>query len=295
MAAPPSFAQAVKAPAPAPKSNKMPPAVPMQVNQKSFVPPASTTSKGPVASSAGNTAQPKPAPSAAAMEEASRSAKEAVAAALAKLNPQAATQPKPVPASNRSVVDALTKQVNEMRTTDAGPRGGRGGLRGQRGNFRGGQRKPMEIPKTDYDFESANAKFNKDDMIKEATATDSPIEETAIAQNGIDGNTNGEKRKDSLPVPAAQAYNKSSSFFDNISSEAKDREEEKQGPRGRAFRNEEFKKNYDTFGQGSVDGGGFRGRGRGFRGRGRPYGGQGRGFGGQGRGGFRGSSSAPQA
>jgi protein LSM14 len=147
----------------------------------------------------------------------------------------------------------------------------------------------MEIPKSDYDFESANAKFNKEGMVKEAIATGSPLAETSgNTTDGIDGaptpaTTNGEGRKDSLSnISATPAYNKSSSFFDNLSSEIKDREEERTQPRGRGWRGEEIKKNFETFGQGSVDGGGFRGRGRGFRGRGRPYGGQNRGFAGRG-------------
>jgi protein LSM14 len=223
------------------------------------------------------------------MEEASRQAKEAVTAAMAKLNPQAAQAKS---ASSSNAMDALTKKVGEMRTSDGSARGSRGGMRGPRGNYRGGtngQNRKIEIPKSDYDFESANAKFNKEDMIKEAIASGSPIGETPGST--IDGTdnaptpptTNGEGRKDSVSgVSATQAYNKSSSFFDNISSESKDREEERGQPRGRAWRGEEIKKNFETFGQGSVDGGGFRGRGRGFRGRGRPFGGQHRGFAGRG-------------
>jgi protein LSM14 len=217
------------------------------------------------------------------MEEASRQAKEAVAAAMAKLNSQG-TQPKPTPATTS--VDNLTRKVGEMRTSDGHVRGGWGGMRGPRGNFRGGfdqHTRKMEIPKSDYDFESANAKFNKGEMIKEAIATGSPLTETPESTtNGVDSTaapttTNGEKRKDSLnKVPSStEAYNKASSFFDNISSESKDREEERNQPRGKVFRNEEIKKNFETFGQGTVDGGGFRGRGRGgYRGRGRGYGGQ---------------------
>lgn len=278
------------------KSNKVAPAVPFTVNQKTFVPPAPATSNGPLTSITNNQQASKPAPSAAAMEEASRQAKEAVAAAMAKLNPQAA-QAKSAPSSN--AMDALTKKVSEMRTSDGSVRGPRGGMRGQRGNHRGGtggQGRKMEIPKSDYDFESANAKFNKEDLIKEAIASGSPLREIPTSNtNGPDGTptpatTNGEGRNDSLPgIAATQAYNKSTSFFDNISSEIKDREEERSQPRGRAWRGEEIKKNMETFGQGSVDGGGFRGRGRGFRGRGRPYGGQHRGFAARG-GGYGGAS-----
>ena len=131
----------------------------------------------------------------------------------------------------------------------------------------------MEIPKSDFDFESANAKFNKEDLIKEAIASGSPLEELPPQEENIDETVNAAPaRKDSLSgtVPA---YNKSSSFFDNISSEAKDREEANDGRvNGRQVRSEEFKKNIETFGQGNVDGG-YRGRGRGGGyGRGRQYG-----------------------
>ena len=127
----------------------------------------------------------------------------------------------------------------------------------------------MEIPQSDFDFESSNAKFNKDDLIKEAIASGSPIGETYDDPIEAQMNGNGPQRKDSLPIPA---YNKTSSFFDNISSEAKDREDQADGRfNPRAQRGAEFKKNVETFGQGNVDSG-YRGRGRGrggYRGRGR--------------------------
>jgi len=120
-------------------------------------------------------------------------------------------------------------------------------------------------------------------LVKEAIASGSPLGEAGEANfNGIgaNGDSSNEKEKASsigaedVVIPAQQvAYDKKSSFFDNISSEIKDREDNK---RGQEFRSEERKKNMETFGQGSVDNyrGGFRGRGRG------------RGFRGGGRGGF---------
>jgi protein LSM14 len=218
------------------------------------------------------------------MDEAARQAKEAVAAAMAKLNPQASQTQAPTPGF--AAVDALSRKVSELSTSssNAPQRGGRGNFRGTRGSYpRGGARQRMEIPKSDFDFESANAKFNKEDMIKEAIATGSPPVPGAedhtsenVETDGIESTT--PKRKDSLSVSAVPSYNKTSSFFDNISSEAKDREESQEArAQGRQFRGEEYKKNMETFGQGNVDSG-FRGRGRG---RGRGYGG------GYGRGGYR--------
>lgn len=216
------------------------------------------------------------------MDEAARQAKEAVAAAMAKLNPSApSAQAKSTPSA--AAIDALSQRVNAMSTgpnaTNGTQRGGRGAARGGRGGSyaRGGQKK-MEIPKSDFDFESANAKFNKEDLIKEAIASgsppiagpdDTPVESTA----GEEPSVAAPKRKDSLPLATGSAYNKSSSFFDNISSEAKDREVAVDArAQGRQLRGEEFKKNIETFGQGNVDGGfrGGRGRGSGY-GRGRNY------------------------
>lgn len=219
------------------------------------------------------------------MDEAARQAKEAVAAAMAKLNPQAPTaQAKSTPSA---AIDALSQRVNAMSTapsaTNGTHRGGRGSSRGGRGGSygRGGQKR-MEIPKSDFDFESANAKFNKEDLIKEAIASGSPPvagSEEVPAEDvaGEEASNLAPKRKDSLPLTTGSAYNKSSSFFDNISSEAKDREVAGHArAQGRQLRGEEFKKNIETFGQGNVDGGyrGGRGRGSGY-GRGRNYSGGG--------------------
>ncbi|OCT45757.1 G2/M phase checkpoint control protein Sum2 [Cladophialophora carrionii] len=277
----PGPAAAAAAPAPTktaptgPKSNRVTPAVPLTVNQKSFTPPVPA---GDASAANGGAAKPqKPVTSQAAMDEAARQAKEAVAAAMAKLNPQAAAAQNKT-SSATAAVDALTKKVAEISTATAvngTSRGGRGGSRGGRGNFhRGSGQKKMEIPKSDFDFESANAKFSKEDLIKEAIASGSPLEEPPTKEDSAgDAGISSPPRKESLPT-AGPAYNKSTSFFDNISSEAKDRTEGSDGRAiGRQIRSEEFKKNIETFGQGNVDGG-YRGRGRGGGpGRGRQYGG----------------------
>lgn len=91
------------------------------------------------------------------------------------------------------------------------------------------------IPKDEYDFSSANAKFSKE---------------------GLDAE-----------VQAAPVYDKKSSFFDSISSEASDRTESSGGRgRGRETRNQERTMNYETFGE-DLAFRNNRGRGRGGRGR----------------------------
>ena len=191
---------------------------------------------------------------AAALRDATQAAKEAVAIAMAQMEATVAQQN-----TQGAAVDNLTKKVNEMRV-NAAIRGGphaRGAARG-----RGPRPAKVEVPDSDFDFATANAKFNKEELHREA-ATGSPLTEAA---NG-----------DSVQAVAAAdtgdsvepAYNKSRSFFDNISSDLKDRENATQKPGGREWRGEEQRKNMETFGQGSVDGGyrGYRG-GRGGRGRG---------------------------
>ncbi|KAM5458177.1 hypothetical protein MaudCBS49596_000089 [Microsporum audouinii] len=238
-----------------------------------------------------------------AMEEATRAATAAVAAAMAKLpQPTGSQQQQPTNGS----VESVTKKLNEMRPFD-GERHSRGGHHGPRG--RGGHRghhhqqqvKKIDVPTTDYDFESANAKFNKQDLVKEAIASGSPLIEaegkpsTAVSEaNGADG---GDVSSSTSAHATNVVYDKTSSFFDNLSSEMRDREENARNKTsGREWRGEEEKKNMETFGQGSVDSG-YRGRGRG---RGRGFGGRGRGYnrgygGGRGRGSFRGGRVATES
>ncbi|KAL8789587.1 MAG: hypothetical protein Q9213_001023 [Squamulea squamosa] len=246
------------------------------------------------------------------IEDANRDARAAVAAAMAKLPlaPGAGQQQqtkKPAAAAskkedntNPTAMDNLTNKVNEMRTNDnirtsrqPGTGGYAAGHRGGRSNYRGNrprndsQTKKVEVPTTDYDFETANAKFNKQDLVKEAIASGSPLSPPLDGANDISDSippANGERKASEASVsitPANVGYNKTTSFFDNISSESKEREEGGAKKGGREFRSEEVRKNLETFGQGSVDGGrgGYRGRGRG-----RGYGGRGRGYASNGRG-----------
>ncbi|KAK9457149.1 Scd6-like Sm domain-containing protein [Dipodascopsis uninucleata] len=138
----------------------------------------------------------------------------------------------------------------------------RGGFNNRRGGFGGAK---LQVPSSDFDFEESNAKFSKDELLKEVQ---------------------GSEEQEAEETEATEVYyNKSSSFFDNISSSSRDRQDPTTGER--LARSEERKLNLETFGQASIDSGRFRGRGRG-RGRGGYYG-RGRGGGGYNnyRGGFR--------
>ena len=234
----------------APKNNgRIQPAVPLKSPAPASAPLANVTN---TAANADST-----------LKDATAAATAAVAAAMAKLPPAAGQ-------ANGNAVDNLTRKVNEMRTNDTvraprhptGAGGFNGRARGHRGGARGGAAPKVEVPTTDFDFEESNAKFNKQDLVKEAIAG-SPLGEASF-----------EAASPEPEVPAG-GYNKSTSFFDNISSESKDRAEAGSNkPGGREWRGEEQKKNVETFGQGSVDNGyrgGYRGRGRGRGYRGRGY------------------------
>jgi len=230
----------------------------------------SKSSQGQASASKPAGEQANAAVNAAALRDATQAAKAAVAVAMAKLDESAGIQQ-----SNGSSVDNLTKGVNEMRVSSAGRSGAssqpipRGGVIGGGGGRGRGPPRPtkVEVPDSDFDFATANAKFNKQEVVKEAYSG-SPLAETP---NG--GPFTPEVVSEVAPS-GPPAYNKSTSFFDNISSEAKDRlDNNGQKPGGREWRGEEQRKNMETFGQGSVDGGfrGYRGRGRGRGGRGRGY------------------------
>jgi len=246
------------------------PSVPVPTGPKSSRPtqimPAVPLPAALTAKAAQTQAAPKPladhtntAAAAAALRDATQAAKDAVARAMAQVDSSATT----LQQAETNGMDNLTKRVDEMRInaarTGQSSRGGRG--RGPRPAAK------VEVPDADFDFASANAKFNKQDVVKEAVAgsplTEAPPTEGVVPETVSDA-----------AGPVEPAYNKSKSFFDNISSEMKDRESSTQRLGGPQWRGEETRKNIETFGQGSVDGGyrGFRG------GRGRGRGGRGRGF-----------------
>lgn len=172
------------------------------------------------------------------------------------------------------------------------PRRGRGGGHRGRGRFPVRRDGPMKFEK-DFDFESANAQFNKEEIDKEfQNKLKLKDEKTEKAVNGEDKGDSGVDTQNSEgnaeeedPLGPNCYYDKSKSFFDNIScDDTRDR---------RQTWAEERRMNAETFGIPLRHGrgrGGYRGRGgMGFRNnRGR---GSGRGsFGGMhtGGGGFRG-------
>uniref|UniRef100_A0A9J8C7D3 LSM family member 14B n=1 Tax=Cyprinus carpio carpio TaxID=630221 RepID=A0A9J8C7D3_CYPCA len=136
-----------------------------------------------------------------------------------------------------------------------------------RGQILVGNTKPSTLQfESDFDFEMANAQFNKDDLEKE-------IEDKLSVQEPKESPEERRDEEQEKPVPESEStveedplgpkcfYNKAKCFFDNVSSELKSR---------RTTWAEERKLNVETFGVPGrfLRGRGFRGNFRGRRGRG---------------------------
>ncbi|ORX44400.1 hypothetical protein BCR36DRAFT_586253 [Piromyces finnis] len=156
--------------------------------------------------------------------------------------------------NNRSQNNNYSRNYNSNSRYQRGNRQNNNYRRGmnQRGR-RNWNAKQLSLPDSDFDFESSNAKF-KELSDKEANKTDKKEEEGNV-QDGEEQEESGAEEK-----TQENFYNKSSSFFDNISCESKDRAEE-QGKKfdRRAKQYEERKLNMETFGQATVNRGGHRG------------------------------------
>ncbi|XP_066570111.1 LSM14A mRNA processing body assembly factor b isoform X4 [Amia ocellicauda] len=214
----------------------------------------------------------------------------------------------------RPDAEQIRNENREAAKRQAGPPSARRGRGGHRGRGRFGVRRdsPMKFEK-DFDFESANAQFNKEEIDREFQTKlklkDDKPEKPEKAVNGEDKGDSGVETQNSEgnadeedPLGPNCYYDKSKSFFDNISCDDTRKAAEKAGvsafPRERRQTwAEERRMNAETFGIPLRHGrgrGGYRGRGgMGFRGgRGRSGGrgsfGPPRGGGGAFRGGFRG-------
>ncbi|EST08358.1 Lsm14 N-terminal [Kalmanozyma brasiliensis GHG001] len=239
--------------------------------------PASTPAEQPPASSATN----EQSSADKVLEEMSRLSVSKSAQPAS--SPALPAGPHGLPAIPHAAAAAAKAAAHTERRTGSGAGGAAGGSRGHT-NRRGNDVSGPSMPNREFDFESANAKFQK-------RKEDEPAEAVAPTNGGL---------LDSIPPPSSESpgsfYDKKSGFFDNISSEVKERyeganREENVGGngffdvpggrgrggrggggrgRGRANRQAEEMKNMQTFGDSgaNVGGGGRGGRGRGRGGRG---------------------------
>ncbi|NXB89482.1 LS14A protein, partial [Vidua chalybeata] len=203
----------------------------------------------------------------------------------------------------RAEAHKVPRSENELRNESkrqivpgaAAVRRGRGGHRGGRGRFGIRRDVPMKFEK-DFDFESANAQFNKEEIDREfhnklklkedkLEKPEKPVNGEDKGDSGVDTQNSEGNADEEDPLGPNCYYDKTKSFFDNISCD--DNRER------RPTWAEERRLNAETFGiplRPNRGRGGYRGRGvigfRGGRGRGGARGGftTPRGF----RGGFRG-------
>ncbi|NXN01333.1 LS14A protein, partial [Sylvia borin] len=195
----------------------------------------------------------------------------------------------------RAEAHKVSRSENELRNENKrqivpgapAARRGRGGHRGGRGRFGIRRDGPMKFEK-DFDFESANAQFNKEEIDREfhnklklkedkLEKPEKPVNGEDKGDSGVDTQNSEGNADEEDPLGPNCYYDKTKSFFDNISCD--DNRER------RPTWAEERRLNAETFGiplRPNRGRGGFRGRGViGFRG-------------GRGRGGARGAFTAPR-
>ncbi|ORZ18622.1 Scd6-like Sm domain-domain-containing protein [Absidia repens] len=124
----------------------------------------------------------------------------------------------------------------------------------------------ISIPQSDFDFESSNAKFRKNDLLKELQKDGDDDDDKHVDNDEKQPHQQPQVEEEVIIPPNDEDfYNKSKSFFDNISCESKERQDQQDGSFDRRGKfQEERRLNLETFGQASVDQSRFRN----FRGRG---------------------------
>lgn len=179
-----------------------------------------------------------------------------VAAATSAAKPERSTAVNSATASLESVERALGDlRVNGGgEATDTAINNGRGGHGGGR---RGGRRhetkqSDLRVPTTDFDFESANARFDKAALSPNKPPKSGEV--TPQAETEEDDEEEEKKVKDKEAAPIA--YNPKKSFFDSLSSgsngpsnESRGRGGGRRGGGGRNRREEERERNVATFGE----------------------------------------------
>jgi len=159
------------------------------------------------------------------------------------------------------------------------PRGGQQQQQHQYQHQQPSQSTGVAVPETEFDFEAGNKKFDKASVAKEAgeVLVESDSDESSDDEQATGGAKDRRISTASGEPAKQQFYNKSTSFFDSISSDlrpdfagtARGGRPPPRGSnvvRGRAWRDEERQTNLQTFGesgQALSGGGGFGGGGRG--------------------------------
>ncbi|KAF4077888.1 hypothetical protein AMELA_G00193190 [Ameiurus melas] len=141
--------------------------------------------------------------------------------------------------SQQGDVQAQNQANDENRPPQRRRQGNRRARNRNRGQIIVANSKPTTLQfDSDFDFETANAQFNKDELLKEVQGDSKDKEEKEKSDSGVE-TQNSEGAGEEEPLGPKCFYNKSKSFFDNVSSELKSR---------RTTWAEERKLNVETFG-----------------------------------------------
>lgn len=180
--------------------------------------------------------------------------------------PQESKKKQEVKQSHKETTNKETTEGNQMTAEPQKQRqGGNRRTQGRRGNSstRGSKPRSGGAPvkfEGEFDFESSNAKFNKEEIEEELQQKlHENLRITDEVENTVNSTSESEATQDQ-PISPTNFYDSSKSFFDSISCEAKDRDRNR---RAHPSWQQERKVNMETFG---VTGGmrrGGRGRGRG--------------------------------
>jgi protein LSM14 len=153
-------------------------------------------------------------------------------------------------------LETVERALGDLRVNGGGStHPNRGGRRGNARGARANEVEQITVPATDFDFQSSNAKFEK--------AARSPAPSKDDAANGdTSGNNNSEGQQEGEKDHVGLAYDKSTSFFDSLSSSADapvsgggggpngaGRGRRGGGNMGRNRREEERERNVATFGE----------------------------------------------
>ena len=172
-------------------------------------------------------------------------------------------RPNPVHSAAASL-ETVERALGDLRVNGGGGSGpisthpNRGGRRGQPRGGRITEVEQITVPATDFDFQSSNAKFEKASRSPAPAKDDNNANGETSGETTISNEGGQEGEKDQVSL----AYNKSTSFFDSLSSSADapapgvdggqnggGRGRRGGGNLGRNRREEERERNVATFGE----------------------------------------------
>ncbi|ORZ01654.1 Scd6-like Sm domain-domain-containing protein [Syncephalastrum racemosum] len=150
----------------------------------------------------------------------------------------------------RASVPAMPLRNTTKTTEKTSRRGSRGGKRASTHVTA-----PSSAPLKEFDFESANAKFNKEEVLRNLfKKVEGGVDVESALAASAPSVASPVVEEEEIHIPEADTfYDKQKSFFDDISCDAKERAEGKRGGEYRKKIHEEKKRDLETFGASSVD------------------------------------------